>query len=271
MTPGRIKLLDGVIFEIIPMKNAFEKAVDLPAGALVSVTASAAKGMEATVELSEQLAARGYRVIPHLSARLTKSQIELEGHVERLTAAGITRAFVVGGDADDPGEFFDAMALIRGLEKIQHPFTEVGVTGYPEGHPVISDGQLEAALLEKQPHASYIATQMCFDATKIGNWLSARRAAGAHLPVIVGIPGAIETVKLMTIGARIGVGSSLKYLAKNRRSVAKLLRPGTFTPDDLIDDLGQIAEDPATNLVGLHLFTFNQVEGTLEWLQGVER
>lgn len=271
MTPGRTKLLDGVVFEIIPMKNAFEKAVDLPAGALVSVTASPVKGMEATVELSEQLADRGYRVIPHLSARLTKSSAELEGHVKRIADAGITRAFVVGGDADDPGEFFDAMDLIRALESIDHPFTEIGVTGYPEGHPFISDDLLVAALLEKQPHASYIATQMCFDAAKIGSWLAARRTAGVHLPVIVGIPGAIDTVKLMTIGARIGVGASLKYLAKNRRSVAKLLRPGTFTPDDLIDDLGEIAQDPDMNLVGLHLFTFNQVEGTLEWLQGVER
>jgi methylenetetrahydrofolate reductase (NADPH) len=271
MTSGRTKLLDGVVFEIIPMKNAFEKAVDLPPGALVSVTASPAKGMEATVELSEQLADRGYRVIPHLSARLTPSQSELEGYVKRLADAGITRTFVVGGDATDPGEFFDAMALIRGLEQIDHPFTEIGVTGYPEGHPFISDDLLVSALLEKQPHASYIATQMCFDVEKIRTWLNDRRAAGIHLPVIVGIPGAIDTVKLMTIGARIGVGASLKYLAKNRKSVAKLLRPGTFTPDDLIDDLGDIAEDAAMGLVGLHLFTFNQVEGTLEWLEGVER
>jgi methylenetetrahydrofolate reductase (NADPH) len=271
MTAGRTTLLDGVVFEIIPMKNAFEKAVDLPAGALVSVTASPAKGMEATVELSEQLAARGYRVIPHLSARLTKSRVELEGHVERLADSGITRAFIVGGDADDPGEFFDAMDLIRALETIEHPFTELGVTGYPEGHPVISGDLLDKALIEKQPHASYIATQMCFDSKRIASWLRDCRGAGVDLPVIVGIPGAIDTVKLMTIGARIGVGTSLKYLAKNRKSVAKLMRPGHYTPDELIADLAPLAEDPAMNVVGLHLFTFNQVEGTLEWLEGVER
>ena len=268
---GSDVLLDGAVFEIIPMKNAFEKALDLPPRAIVSVTASPAKGMEATVELSEQLADRGYRVIPHLSARLTKTQAELEDNVRRLAGAGITRAFVVGGDAEDPGDFFDAMALITGLGRIEHPFTEIGVTGYPEGHPFIDDDLLVRALREKQPHASYIATQMCFDTDKIRDWLTRRRAEGIGLPVIVGIPGAIDTMKLMTIGARIGVGTSLKFLAKNRRSVAKLIKPGHYTPDELIDDLAPMAEDPKMSIVGLHIFTFNQVEGTLEWLEEARR
>ena len=35
----------------------------------VAVTASPVKGLEPTVELAEKLAARGYRVVPHLAAR----------------------------------------------------------------------------------------------------------------------------------------------------------------------------------------------------------
>lgn len=266
---GIKKLLDGVVYELIPMKNAFEKALSLPSGAFVSVTASPAKGMEATIDLSEQLAARGFLVIPHLSARLTKTAAELEDHVRRLEAAGITRAFVVGGDAEDPGEFFDAMDLIRALDELDHPFTELGVTGYPEGHPFIPDDQLIQALLDKQPFASYMATQMCFDVDKIVSWVHDRRASGVDLPLVIGIPGAIDTMKLMSIGARIGVGTSLKYLAKNRRTVAQLMRPGHFTPDELLQGLVTLSDDPAMNIWGLHIFTFNQIEGTLEWLEGI--
>lgn len=269
-TAGLQRLLEGVVFEIIPMKNALEKALLLPAGARISVTASPAKGMDATIELTEQLAERGYTMIPHLSARLTKTRVELESHVRRLTHAGVTRALIVGGDATDPGEFFDAMALIRSLDTMAHPFAELGVTGYPEGHPIISNDVLQAALVEKQPHASYIATQMCFDITTISAWVKQIRSAGVALPLVVGIPGAIDSIKLMTIGARIGVGTSLKYLAKNRRSVARLMLPGHFTPDELLDGLATLAEDPLMNLAGLHLFTFNQVEGTLEWLESVD-
>lgn len=266
-TIGRSSLLDDVVFEIIPMRNAFEKAADLPAGASVSVTASPTRGMESTIDLSVRLAEHGYRVIPHLSARLTKSRSELESHVTRLAAAGVKHAFVVGGDDPEPGEFFDAMALIRSLETIDHPFIRIGVAGYPEGHPFISEERLVDALRDKQPYASHITTQMCFDAGHIATWLDARRGAGIELPVVVGVPGVIDTMKLMAIGARIGVGASLKYLSKNRRSVARLLRPGTFTPDDLIHDLAEIAADPTRGVIGVHLFTFNQVEPTLEWLQ----
>ena len=35
----------------------------------VTVTASPVKGLEPTVDLAERLAARGYRVVPHLAAR----------------------------------------------------------------------------------------------------------------------------------------------------------------------------------------------------------
>ena len=40
-------------------------AEHVPAGRAVTVTASPSKGLEATLALSERLAARGYDVVPH--------------------------------------------------------------------------------------------------------------------------------------------------------------------------------------------------------------
>ena len=42
---------------------------------------------------------------------------------------------MVGGDAKDRGEIHDGLALIRLMEDLGHPFTSIGVPGYPEGHP----------------------------------------------------------------------------------------------------------------------------------------
>lgn len=262
---GLERLLDNSAFELIPMKTTLEKAQILPAGTKVSVTASPAKGMGATVDLAEELIEMGLDVIPHISARLTKSESELEEIVARLRAMGVPEIFVVGGDADDPGDFFDAMALIRHLDTLDHPFSRIGVTGYPEGHPDIDDDLLIQSLLDKQPFASSVTTQMCFDIDAIRSWIVRIRTLGVDLPVVIGIPGVTELTKLIGISARIGVGTSLRFLSKNRSLATKLLKP--YAPDDLVDSLAELAEDPELGIRGLHIYTFNQVEATLEWYQ----
>lgn len=256
--------IGDAIFELIPMKNTLERATALPAGATVSVTASPDKGMSATVDLAVELTRRGFHVIPHLSARATKTKLELAGIVTELGRANITDVFVVGGDATDPGEFFDAAELLTALDSIGHPFQRIGVTGYPEGHPAITDEKLLTALVEKSPHASYVATQMCFDAASIAAWVKTIRGAGVDLPIWLGVPGAVDATRLLAIGARIGVGRSLRYLRKNK-SITKVLHGGTSATDDLLETLDPLAAE--LGLDGLHVFTFNAVADTVEWWQ----
>jgi methylenetetrahydrofolate reductase (NADPH) len=258
-------LISNSVFELIPMKTTRAKAAALPTGATVSVTASPAQGMAATLDLAEELHADGFEVIPHISARLTKDRHELAWIVNRLQAVGIDHTFVVGGDVEEPGEYVDAMALIKDLDAIGHHFTSIGVAGYPEGHPLVPHNLLMQALIEKQPHATYITTQLCFDPHRIAAWVQEIRQAGLTLPVRVGVAGQIDTFKLMTIGARIGVGQSLRYLSKNRRAVARMLRPGHTTPDEVIDGLAPAAGE--LGLDGLHIFTFNAVEEAVEWYE----
>ena len=70
-------LLASPTFELLPLKNALDQAAHLPAGATVSVTASPAKGIEATVGLCEALQGRGFRAVPHLSARMVRDRAHL--------------------------------------------------------------------------------------------------------------------------------------------------------------------------------------------------
>jgi methylenetetrahydrofolate reductase (NADPH) len=184
-----------------------------------------------------------------------------------LTSGGVERVFVVGGDAQEPGEFPDGLSLLRAMAEVGHRLTEIGIPGYPQGHPTIPDERLLAALAEKQPYATSMTTQLCFDPAAIRTWLTARRADGISLPVSFGIPGVADLHKLIEISARIGVRDSRRFLAKNTALVGRILRPGGYRPDGLLADLAPLILDPAANVQGLHLYTFNQVETTEEWRQ----
>ena len=243
-----------------------EQAALLPAGSTVSVTASPAKGIEATIVLCEQLQAHGFRAVPHVSARMIRDRAHLVDLVSWLEGAGVDRAFVVGGDAKEPGAYPDGLSLLREMAEIGHPLSEIGIPGYPQGHAFIADGPLLEALRAKAAFASYVTTQLCFDPGAIGRWIAARRAEGITLPVHVGVPGVAEPQKLLAIGARIGVADTHRFLVKNVRFVTRLVRSGGFyRPDGLLEGLAPHVADPAAGIASLHIYTFNAVEATERW------
>lgn len=253
-------------FELIPLKNVREQAAALPRGATVSVTASPGKGIEATVELAIELEATGLRAIPHLSARMIRDRAHLAALLDRLEGAGIDRAFVVGGDADEPGEFLDGLSLLRAMADLGRLPRELGCPCYPQGHPDISDEALARALRDKAPLVQYMTTQLCFDPKAIASFIADRRAEGIDLPVKLGIPGVAEIPKLLSISARIGVKDASKFVLKNYRLVGQLLRSGgLYRPTALLRQLAPVIADPATNVLGLHVYTFNNVAATEEF------
>lgn len=261
------RMLEHPKYELIPLKNVMSQTAFLPDGSTVTVTASPQKGMMATVDLTLDLQQQGFEVIPHISARLTKDRSELREMLDRLDRAAIHRAFIVGGDADPPGEFFDGLAILTAMEQIGHGLTEIGVPGYPEGHPTIDDEAIARALEDKSPYASYITSQMCFDSNAISTWVAGLRADGYDQGIYLGIPGVAELTKLISISMRIGVGTSVKFLSKNKSLAGKLVRPGGYGPDRLIVELASDLADPIANIAGFHIYTFNRVDATEQWRQ----
>lgn len=269
LQPVEIEAIRGALqtpkYELIPLKNVIEQSEYLPDGATVSVTASPQKGMMATVELSIELKNRGFDAIPHLSARLTSARAELVEILSRLDQAGIRKAFVVGGDTEDHGEFFDGLALLTAMEEIGHGLTEIGIPGYPEGHHIVDAPTITKALEDKLPYASYITSQMCFVPDAITEWVEGLRQSGIGLGVYIGIPGVAELTKLISLSLRIGVGPSARFLSKNKSLAGRLVRPGGYSPDDLIVGLASLLADPVANIAGFHVYTFNRVETTERW------
>jgi methylenetetrahydrofolate reductase (NADPH) len=260
-------LVSNAKFELIPLSNALDRAASLPPGATVTVTASPSHGIEATLDLAEDVAALGHEAIPHLSAHMIRGREHLVDLLQRARDTGIRSAFVVGGDAKDRGEFHDGLSLLRTMDELGHPFLQIGVPAYPEGHPDITDDVLVATLVEKQRYASYMTTQMCFNPGAITSWLTSIRALGLLLPIHLGVPGVADITKLMKVAARIGVADAARYLKKNRRIVGHLLSPGSFGPDALLEGLGSAVADQTAAIQRLHVFTFNEVGATVAWQQ----
>jgi methylenetetrahydrofolate reductase (NADPH) len=263
-------VLADPIFELLPLKSIADQVSHLPPGALVSVTASPAKGMDATLDWAARLHADGFRAIPHLSARMIGSRDVLAGLLARAGEAGLSRAFVVGGDADEPGEYLDGLSLIRAMTELGHPFATLGCPAYPQGHPDIPDAALAAALVAKAPYVEHVTTQMDFDTAAIDRWVRARRAEGFGPEVVIGVPGVADPQKLLSIAARIGVKDAKRFLVKNLRFVTGLAKSGGFyKPTSFVEELAPLVADPAARVTGLHLYTFNAVEATEAWRQSM--
>ena len=266
---NRLALIDDMTFEVIPLKSLTDAEAALPAGAKVSVTASPAKGIEPTQEITERMLGNGLQAIPHISARMVRDQAHTRELATWMRDVGVSTMFMVGGDADPPGDYFDSIEFLRDLLECDHGLTTIGVTAYPDSHPLISKPQLHEALHAKQALLAeagidgYCSTQMCFDPATIRRWLTAERAGGMTLPVHLGLAGVIDRTKLLTMGARLGIGQSLSYLRKNRKAITSMMTATSYNPNDLLVPLA--TELNELDVQGLHVFTFNQVAATDEW------
>jgi methylenetetrahydrofolate reductase (NADPH) len=259
------QLLRRPRFEILPLDGVEEQVREhLGTDVKVTVTASPRRGLEATLALSERLARAGYPVVPHLSARLIRDRAHLEEAVVRLREAGVRELFVPAGDATEPGEFAGAAELLEAMGPLREGFDEIGITGYPESHHVISDEETIQAMFAKAPMATYIVSQICFDADTIAGWIGAVRRRGTHLPVWIGLPGSVDYAKLVRISMKIGLGESARFLRHHSNWMARLVTR-TFKPDPLLRALGPTIADPDAGVAGFHLYTFNEVARTERW------
>jgi methylenetetrahydrofolate reductase (NADPH) len=260
-------LLERPRYEVFPAKSTEEAVLEwVPTDLTVTVTASPAKGLDPTLELTERLTARGYRVVPHVSARLVRDDAHLADIVARLTASGVDDVFVPAGDADPPaGRFDSALALLDRLAEMGRPFSRVGVTGYPESHPRIDDDITIQAMWDKRHHAAYLVSNLCFDPATLRHWIRRVRARGVTMPMFIGIAGPVDRARLLRMATKAGVAESARFLTGHTEWLLRLGTPTGYNPGRLLERTGATLADPASAVEGLHVFTFNQVRQTEQW------
>ncbi len=260
-------LLENPRYEVFPAKGVEDAVAEwIPAGLTVTVTASPAKGLDASLGLAERLAGRGYHVVPHVSARLVRDDAHLADIVARLLACGVDDIFVPAGDADPPaGRFDSALSLLERLAEMGSPFARTGITGYPERHPRIDDDITIQAMWDKRRHAAYIVSNLCFDPATVRRWINRVRSRGVTLPLYVGLAGPVERARLLRMAAKAGASESARFLAGHVEWFLRFGTPGGYSPERLLGRLGPALASPAARVEGLHLFTFNQIQQTEQW------
>ncbi len=257
-------------YGLIPIRGMLEEAAAPPAGATVTVPCSPKHGLERTLESAEWLAGRNLRVVPHVAARLVRDRGHLREILARIRDAGMGEVFLVGGDAPRPvGRFADGLSALRAVSELAERPVSVGVPAYPEGHGIIPDASVRAALTEKAALADYMVSQLCFDPVRIMAWVREVRNAGVTLPLHIGISGAVDTARLMRIALAIGLGASTRMLRKQRGLVGRLLPSSQYTPDALIWGVAEALNEPGFAVRGFHINTFNNVAPTLAWRDAI--
>ncbi len=260
-------LLQDPRYEVFPAKGTEQAVLDwVPRGMTVTVTASPVKGLDPTIDLAEKLAAHGYRVVPHLAARSVTGEEHLLAIVGRLKAAGCDDVFVPGGDATHPaGPFDSALPLLERLAEMGGPFSRIGITGYPESHPKIHDDITIQAMWDKRKYATYIVSNVCFDAAQLSRWIQRIRARGVTLPLYVGLAGPAERTRLLRMAAVAGASESARFIGRHPGWILRFWVPGGYSPDRLLDRAAGVVTAPGSGVAGLHLFTFNQLQQTEQW------
>jgi methylenetetrahydrofolate reductase (NADH) len=255
-------------FEVLPLGPSEDEARRLPEPAWLTVTCSPRHGPDRTVEVASRLRALGHDVTPHIAARMVRDRDHLNRLLDEIADAGMRDVFVIGGDVGEvAGPYASAGKLLPHVAAHPRRPRTIGIAAYPEGHPLIDDGTLAAALEHKSRLATYMVTQMCFDPDTLLAWLRDARASGLTLPAMIGLPGVVDRRRLLEMSMRIGVATSLSFLRK-QHGIRRLLGRPRCTGDHLYDALALAAAEPELLIDGFHLYTFNQLVDTWRWARG---
>jgi methylenetetrahydrofolate reductase (NADPH) len=253
--------------------DARELANALPAGTKVYVNHLPRHTLATTLAALEAVNEAGLEPVPHIAARRIASRDELDVFLDRaVQGAGVRKVLLIGGD--DPnaiGPYADSVALLRDGLLARRGVREVGIAGYPEGHPRIPRAALERAMAEKLRLASeqglgaYIVTQFSFAPARVVEYCAELASRAPAVPVYVGIAGPTEPSTLLRFAQRCGVSASLRAL---RDEGIRFVRLVTHTDprEQLVALARYCLARPTSNVVGTHFFSFGGAAQTADWM-----
>ncbi len=271
--PGKAlaRLLGTWSTEVIPRdSSAIEAAPDLlPAGLEVFIAAAPGETSDQMVSAAARLRAGGLTPVPHVTARSLATLADADGLIGRLRdEAGLDRLLVLGGDRDRPaGELHSSRQVIESGVFARRGIRKLFLPCYPERHPRIAAEVLEAERAAKLRLAAdqglevELVSQICFEPAPI-----VALARRLRTPYRVGVAGPADRTTLIRYALMCGVGPSLRAL-KHGQAQGVLARD---TPERLLAEVATAREaDPASNITGVHLFTFGGLADTVRWAERV--
>jgi methylenetetrahydrofolate reductase (NADPH) len=246
------------------------KAAAAP-GTQVYLSAVPTRPQEEVVGQAALVRAAGLEPVPHLAVRNFSSPDALKQFLDRLNGeAGVRRLLVIAGDRAEPaGPFHGALEAIDSGLISRRGIVEIGISGYPDGHPRIADHELARVLAAKLAAAEQtglkvnIVTQFCLDAAPILSWLKRLRDHGIDQQVRIGLAGPTSLSTLMRYAKRCGVRAATRGLARNAGLIKHLL--GASAPDGIVRALVEQNRDGELGDIAPHLFSFGGIGATARW------
>lgn len=245
----------------------------LPAGTPVYVNHLPRRRLADTLPALMALSEAGLEPVPHMAVRRIDSRVEAETFLRQAVGrAGVGKVLLIGGDLHEPaGPYADAAAFLREGLLPDCGVAQVGLAGYPEGHPRVPTATLAASLAEKlglahdQGLGPYVVTQFSFAPNRIVEYCADLARRAPDVPVYVGLAGPTSPRTLLRFAQRCGVSASLRALQAQGMGAVRL-----FTHVDPSDQLAALARHTrsgsASNVVGVHLFSFGGVAATAAWM-----
>ena len=254
-------------------QDARDIAALLPAGTPVYVNHLPRHKLLDTLPTLVAVRKAGLEPVPHIAARRIRDRAELQTFLTRAVGeAGVRKALILGGDEPEAlGAYADGASLIREGLLASSGLREIGLPGYPEGHPRIPSAVLEAAFTEKMSLAAaqglgtYVVTQFSFAPARIIEYCAGMARSAPGVPIYVGLAGPTNPVALLRFAQRCGVSASLRALRTQGMDAVRLV---THTdPEEQLSALAHYCSVHAEcNVVGVHLFTFGGVNASAAWM-----
>ena len=252
---------------LTPAEVAEVKNAALP-GAAIFIAAIPSRPPAEQVETSIALRNAGFEPIPHIAARNFESAVAMEEHLRKLVGeAGVQRVLMIAGDRSEPvGSVVDALAGIQSGALQRCGLTEVGISGYPDGHPRINDAQLATALTAKLAAVHdaglkvRIVTQFTMSTKPIIDLVTRLRAQGIHVPVNAGLAGPASMATLLKFAKICGVKATAQGAVRNVGLLKNLI--GASTADPIVRAL---AISEGLGEVNPHFFSFGGLPATVRW------
>ena len=270
------ELLIGGSLEISPreLHRAPEVAAILPADSCIYVPSLPGLPLTRTLDAVAAIRAAGLDPVPHVSARRIRDRDEFREFLKKAASQhGVHRVLLIGGDELRPrGPFEDSLKVLEQGVLKECGIREVGVSGYPEGHPRIPLNGLDRALQRKielareQGVGVYMVTQFCFSPQRVVDYCAGLARTRPDLPVYVGIAGPTDPVALARSAQRCGVSVSLRALRNLGAGIAKLVTR-TDPHDQLVALARYSSQRGQSNVVGVHLYSFGGAVPTASWMR----
>ncbi len=278
-SPELESFLQGYSIEVMP--RTAEKVEDfraiLPQNTRVYIAHIDGTPIEDMVATARRLAADGFEVMPHFPARIIAGRAVLADWIARYQQeAGVTQALLLAGGVDQPkGVFHSSMQLLETGLFDKAGFQRLHVAGHPEGNKDIDpnggDAAVMAALRWKQAFCERtdadmaLATQFCFEAQPVIDWVDRLTAEAIDLPVHIGIAGPAKLQTMIRFAIACGVGPSLRVLQKRAKDVTKLVLP--FEPTEILTDLARHkADHPDFGIQSVHFFPLGGIKANANWV-----